>query len=80
MHGNSTTVNDGVKKCNNYNEGEEAMLILIDVEENFNSNLTADPFRWIPKGLMEDLMDNKYTYRNFSSNRYCKWIYNISVV
>jgi hypothetical protein len=30
----------------------------IDVEENFNSNLGRDPFKWIPKGLMEDLMDN----------------------
>ena len=30
----------------------------IDVLEAFNPNLTADPFRWIPKGLMQDLMDN----------------------
>ena len=30
----------------------------IDVLETFDPNLTADPFRWIPKGLMEDLMDN----------------------
>ncbi|MBS1610943.1 MAG: hypothetical protein JSS70_19750 [Bacteroidetes bacterium] len=26
--------------------------------ENFNPNLAGDPFRWIPKGLMEDLRDN----------------------
>ncbi len=26
--------------------------------ENFNPNLSADPFKWIPKGLMEDLIDN----------------------
>ncbi|MBS1610945.1 MAG: hypothetical protein JSS70_19760 [Bacteroidetes bacterium] len=25
--------------------------------ENFNPNLAGDPFRWIPKGLMEDLRD-----------------------
>ena len=30
----------------------------VDVLRAFNPNLTADPFRWIPKGLMEDLMDN----------------------
>ena len=30
----------------------------IDVQEAFNPNLTADPFRWIPKGLIQDLMDN----------------------
>ena len=30
----------------------------IDVLEQFNPNLASDPFRWIPKGLMEDLMDN----------------------
>ena len=30
----------------------------INVIEGFNPNLTADPFRWIPKGLMQDLMDN----------------------
>jgi|SRR6185437_7438473 len=30
----------------------------IDVLENFNPNLETDPFRWIPKGLMEDMMDN----------------------
>ena len=29
----------------------------IYVMEAFNPNLTADPFRWIPKGLMQDLMD-----------------------
>jgi len=29
-----------------------------DVLENFNPNLQSDPFRWIPKGLMYDLMDN----------------------
>ena len=30
----------------------------IDVLEFFDPNLTADPFRWIPKGLMLDLMDD----------------------
>ena len=30
----------------------------IDALEAFDPNLGVDPFRWIPKGLMEDLMDN----------------------
>jgi hypothetical protein len=30
----------------------------IDVLENWNPNYTYDPFRWIPKGLMEDMIDN----------------------
>lgn len=30
----------------------------IDVLENFIPNLQNDPFKWIPKGLMWDLMDN----------------------
>ena len=30
----------------------------INLLENFDPNYTPDPFRWIPKGLMEDLMDN----------------------
>ena len=30
----------------------------INVLEFFDPNLTTDPFRWIPKGLMEDMMDN----------------------
>ena len=30
----------------------------IDVLENFTPGYTPDPFRWIPKGLMYDLMDN----------------------
>jgi hypothetical protein len=30
----------------------------IDVLENYVPTLQADPFRWIPKGLMLDLMDN----------------------
>jgi hypothetical protein len=29
----------------------------INVLENFNPNLSSDLFKWIPKGLMEDLMD-----------------------
>ncbi len=29
----------------------------LDVEENFNPNLTADPFHWIPQGLYYDLVD-----------------------
>ena len=33
----------------------------IDVLEAFDPNLTANPFRWIPKGLMQDLMDNTPT-------------------
>ena len=30
----------------------------IDAIENNNPNSSADPFAWIPEGLMEDLMDN----------------------
>ena len=30
----------------------------IDVLEAFNPDLGSDPFKWIPKGLMQDLMDN----------------------
>lgn len=30
----------------------------IDVLEYFDPNLSTDPFKWIPKGLMLDLMDN----------------------
>ena len=30
----------------------------IDVLENFIPNLQSDPFKWIPKGLMYDLIDN----------------------
>jgi hypothetical protein len=30
----------------------------IAVLENFDPNFTPDSFRWIPKGLMEDLIDN----------------------
>jgi hypothetical protein len=26
--------------------------------ENYDPNSPADPFKWIPKGLMEDLIDN----------------------
>ncbi len=33
----------------------------IDVLENWNPNYTSDPFRWTPKGLMEDLIDNTPT-------------------
>ncbi len=33
----------------------------LDVEENFNPNLSTDPFYWIPQGLMLDLMDNTPT-------------------
>ena len=33
----------------------------IDVLENFDPNYTPDPFSWIPKGLMEDLIDNTPT-------------------
>jgi hypothetical protein len=29
----------------------------IDVVENFNPNLPSDPFKWIPKGLFQDLRD-----------------------
>ncbi len=29
----------------------------LDVEENFNPHLTADPFHWIPQGLYYDLND-----------------------
>ena len=30
----------------------------INVLENYNPDLLSDPFRWIPKGLMEDMIDN----------------------
>ena len=30
----------------------------LDVEENFNPNLSADHFEWIPQGLFRDLNDN----------------------
>ncbi len=30
----------------------------LDVEENFNPNLAADRFEWIPQGLFRDLNDN----------------------
>jgi hypothetical protein len=30
----------------------------IEVLENWDPNYIDDPFNWIPKGLMEDLMDN----------------------
>lgn len=30
----------------------------IDVLERFDPNLPTDPFNWIPKGLLEDMMDN----------------------
>lgn len=30
----------------------------IDVLEYFDPNLSTDSFKWIPKGLMLDLMDN----------------------
>lgn len=30
----------------------------IDVEENFNPNLSGDPFKWIPQGVYQDLRDN----------------------
>ena len=30
----------------------------IDVLEYFKPTLPSDPFKWIPKGLMENLMDN----------------------
>jgi hypothetical protein len=29
--------------------------------ENFDPNFSSDPFHWIPKGLIEDLMDNTPT-------------------
>ena len=31
----------------------------IYVLKSDNLNLTTNPFRWIPKGLMYDLMDNR---------------------
>ncbi len=31
----------------------------LDVEENFNPNLSNDPFHWIPQGLFYDLWDNR---------------------
>jgi hypothetical protein len=44
----------GISYCNTGGTGHPH----IDVLENYDPNLTADFFRWIPKGLMEDLMDN----------------------
>lgn len=29
----------------------------IDVVENFNPDLSSDPFKWIPKGVFQDLRD-----------------------
>ncbi len=55
---NATTANDGQ---GNFNPTMTPPLIAhphIDVLEFFNPNFTSDPFRWIPKGLMEDLIDN----------------------
>ncbi len=40
--------------CNNNFTGHPHL----DVLENFVPTLQADPFKWIPKGLMRDLMDN----------------------
>ena len=36
----------------------------MDVEENFNPNLSSDPFNWIPQGLFYDLNDtrNDFTF------------------
>jgi hypothetical protein len=44
----------GISYCtqNNFTNTHIAVL------ENFDPNFTPDPFRWIPKGLMEDLIDN----------------------
>lgn len=46
--------NGGYSYCNNAWTGHPH----IDVLENFDPNLSTDPFKWIPKGLMLDLMDN----------------------
>jgi hypothetical protein len=40
----------------NLNTGPDAFSL-----ENFNPNLSSDPFHWIPKGIMLDLMDNTPT-------------------
>ncbi len=34
------------------------MPLTIDVLEYFTLTLSTDPFKWIPKGLMEDMIDN----------------------
>lgn len=44
----------GVNCCYNTFTGHPNL----DVLENFNPNLSSDPFKWIPKGLMEDLIDD----------------------
>ena len=31
----------------------------LDAEENFDPNLSSDPFKWIPQGLFYDLWDNR---------------------
>lgn len=40
----------------------------IDVLELFDPNFSADPFKWIPKGLMEDLIDNTNEIRPIIDN------------
>lgn len=37
----------------------------LDVLEFFNPNLGSDPFRWIPKGLYQDLRDNTTPSESF---------------
>ena len=44
----------GFSYCNSTGTGHPH----VDVLENFDPNLVSDPFRWIPKGLMWDLIDN----------------------
>jgi len=43
----------GTTYCNNNGTGHPHL----DVEENFNPNLSADHFEWIPQGLFYDLFD-----------------------
>jgi hypothetical protein len=38
--------------------GDGIHHIHIDVLEYFDPNYSTDPFKWIPKGLMEDMIDN----------------------
>ena len=55
-HAEQTDANGfGIAFCPNPPTNTDHANIL--VLENFNPTLSSDPFRWIPKGLMEDMMD-----------------------
>ena len=52
----SETGEQGIGFNNNDIPGFSSHLVTL---ENFDPNRTVDPFHWIPKGLMYDLMDNR---------------------